>query len=368
MKIIAKYIHGSEDSTDVDIHYVVDKQPSFQEAKAFCDADLSENRNIITIRDSIVTGCYKGTVDEINNALLDTYSLHPQEYPLLVTRRVERNKPLKYIRAIRIILSHLSRSQYRSEVKLALRSGWNERLDILDKIDLTTIDFSTLNKHLNDVDILKVIAFQLGQCMLLRNNVEAYTKSKIAMHYSPLTHFLYRKEPSDIVTLDHLLHYFIQHIREDYMTRDFMIDDNHCVWFIDEDKKFDLKTEKQIDYQFGEEKYKILKINLDWGHKALFDLAERNDVFLWVYHMEKLTHNELIDASMRFVVYIPIELWRNELIEKYGKHSDDLYEIDDNGVKRLAAETKKCKEFLEYVKMIREEYIEKANDFFSKFE
>lgn len=74
--IIAKYIHGSEDSTDIDVHYVFDEMPSYQECKKFCDSDKSENRNIITIKNGIVTGCYKGTVDEINNALIETYPLH----------------------------------------------------------------------------------------------------------------------------------------------------------------------------------------------------------------------------------------------------------------------------------------------------
>lgn len=35
--------------------------------------------------------CYKGTPDELNNALLETYSLHKQEYPLLITRKVTHN-------------------------------------------------------------------------------------------------------------------------------------------------------------------------------------------------------------------------------------------------------------------------------------
>ena len=41
------YIHGSEDSTDVDIFYVFDELPSKQECKRFCSADPAENRNII---------------------------------------------------------------------------------------------------------------------------------------------------------------------------------------------------------------------------------------------------------------------------------------------------------------------------------
>ena len=228
--IRAKYIHGSQDSTDVDVHYVFDKMPSFAECKEFCDADKSENRNIITIDDGIVTGCYKGTVDEVNNGLLATYPLHEQEYTLLVTKKVERNKPLKFIRAIRIILSHLSRSQYRPEVKEALRStDWNTKLDTLDNIDLTTIDFSTLNKNLSASDILKVIAFQIGQSLLLHRDIEVYTKGEVAKFYTEFTPFIYRydKPNVDVTILDHALHFFIQYIRQDYPTR--MVGENNDI-------------------------------------------------------------------------------------------------------------------------------------------
>ena len=113
MKILARYIHGSGDSTDTDVVYVVDALPDKAECKRFCSESPVENRNLITIKDDVVSEVYKGTADEVNNALLATYSLHEQSYPLLVTRAVERIVPLKYVRGIRIILSHLTRSQYR---------------------------------------------------------------------------------------------------------------------------------------------------------------------------------------------------------------------------------------------------------------
>lgn len=366
MEIIAKYIHGSEDSTDVDVHYVVEEQPSFQEAKAFCDADLTENRNIITIKDGIVTGCYKGTVDEINNALLDTYNLHEQTSPLLVTKRVERNKPLKYIRAIRIMLSHLSRSQYRSEVKAALRGTWKQRLDTLDKIDLTTIDFSSLNKNLKDVDILKVFAFQIGQCMLLRRDVEVYTKKTVADNLFVFQPFLYRQPTKDITVLDHALHFLIQYIREDYMTRDLNVDGNNYVWFIDENKKFDLKTEKEVDYTVGSEDYEILKIDLPYHFEDLYELSKRDDVFLWCYHNEPVDKNGFFNDGLRFTVYVERSLWKRELQSKYERHIDDLYDIDDKGVQDLAKYTKACKEYLDYIMSLREEYINITNEFFKK--
>lgn len=82
MKTLYRYIHGSEDSTDVDVVYVVDEIPSLSEAKAFCSPDdKKENRNLIVVKDGIVTDCYKGTVDEINNSLLNTYYKHEQTDP-----------------------------------------------------------------------------------------------------------------------------------------------------------------------------------------------------------------------------------------------------------------------------------------------
>lgn len=358
----AKYIHGSEDSTDVDVHYVFDKLPSFAECKEFCDADKSENRNIITIsKDGIVTGCYKGTIDEINNGLLTTYPLHEQTSHLLVTRKVERNKPLKFIRAIRIILSHLSRSQYRPEVKAALRStDWNIKLDTLDKIDLTTIDFSILNKNLSAVDILKVIAFQVGQTLMLYHDIEAYTKSEVAKHYKPLAPFIYRQETNDIATLDHLMHYLIQYIRKDYPTR--MIGKNKdIVWFMSENKKFDLVTEKQIDYTQKPEDYEVLKAYL-YSHKELFELAECDDVLMECYDTN-FKEDAFIDDSIRFYVYIPKILWETKYKEKYDDLADDLYDIEDSHIPKIVERSKKVKEFLIQLKYIREDYIRVVKDF-----
>ena len=65
MEIIAKYIHGSEDSTDVDTYYIVDAVPSFKESKKFCDSIKDENANILELDETgIICKCYKGTPDE----------------------------------------------------------------------------------------------------------------------------------------------------------------------------------------------------------------------------------------------------------------------------------------------------------------
>jgi hypothetical protein len=78
-----KYIHGSGDSLDIDVFYVFDKKPTYQECHIFC-SNTDENRNIIVIDNGYVTDCFKGTIDEVQNSLIDTYGLHEQEYPLLI--------------------------------------------------------------------------------------------------------------------------------------------------------------------------------------------------------------------------------------------------------------------------------------------
>lgn len=237
-----KYIHGSEDSTDLDIFYVFDKMPSFDECKKFCSQNPDENRNIIVINNGQVTDCFIGTIDEVNNGLIDTYSLHKQEHPLLVTKRLERDKEIKYVRAIRGILSNLSRTQYRSEIKSALNGNWKERLDCVKNIDLSTINFDELNKRMTGKDILKVLAFQIGQSLGLLENIELYTKSSIAKQYEDLTNFLYRKD-ADInilnaykdVLIDYLSKIKVQEI------------DKRVVYFEESKKSLELVHEKYID-------------------------------------------------------------------------------------------------------------------------
>ena len=217
MNIIARYIHGSEDSTDLDVIYVVDELPSLQECKTFC-SDKEENRNLITVENGIVTSVYKGTPDEVNNALLDTYKLHEQEYPLLVERKVERDVHIKAIRAVRGILSHLSRSMFRPEIKNALRCSWSVRIETLQMIydHFDEIDFDSLQNNMSGDDVKKLIAFQIGQVLALTDFVELYTKSEIASYFTDLKPYLYRNS-TDNENLKRYLFIFIHCLTKNNM-------------------------------------------------------------------------------------------------------------------------------------------------------
>lgn len=200
--IRAKYVHGSEDSTDIDVCYILDKVPSMAAAKEFCtEGGERENRNCAVITDGVVSWAYKGSPDEVNNSLFMTYSLHEQESELLIERMVLRDVPVKILRSVRIILSHLSRcSQHRKEIKAALKSkGWMERLGVLGMIKPFYVDFKEIETAtgMKPEDTKKVIAFQMGQCLGLLDGVELYTKASIAFKYPELWGALYRRNTAE---------------------------------------------------------------------------------------------------------------------------------------------------------------------------
>jgi len=187
-----KYIHGSEDSIDTDVYCVFDRMPSYQECQKFCSENPDENRNVIVINDGVVTDCFKGTPDEINNGLYRTYHLHAQSHPLTIYREVKRDLLLKCIRVLRCFLSHCSRTEYRTLVKAALvSSDWHLKIEALEEIDLTKIQ--DYGKNRNKEDIYKTFAFQLGQVIELFSLIEVYTKSEVAKVFPEFEPFLYRK-------------------------------------------------------------------------------------------------------------------------------------------------------------------------------
>lgn len=191
-----RYIHGSANSIDIDTVYVFDSIPSFSKAKTFCDNLKDENANVICVENGIVTYCYKGTIDEINNSLLTTYKLHKQDYPLVITDKVERDKYLKLIRATRTIISQLSRTDIRLIVKKGLNGNWEDRkkalVTVADKLRTNGID-GNLGKNKSNKDLFKKMAFQIGQILaLFENEKELYTKNEVSSEYPLLRQYIER--------------------------------------------------------------------------------------------------------------------------------------------------------------------------------
>lgn len=234
------YRHGSEDSLDVDVYYVFEEMPSFKECQEFC-SNKEENRNIIVVKDGVVIDCFKGTVDEINNGLIDTYPLHKQEYYNIVMFKVKRDNLLKIIRVSRCLLSFCSRTQYRSNVKEALKSySWKKKIEVLKQIDFSSID--DFGKSGTKENVYKALAFQLGQAIGLIFGKEFYTKSSVANFYPKLKKYLYREKNTDPKDLINFINTFIE-LMESLEVEEY----EDYVFFKKEMKAFDLKQEKYVN-------------------------------------------------------------------------------------------------------------------------
>lgn len=196
------YVFGSEDSRDYDVLVIVDNLGTIMQNKATIDSlkevyknlysDKPLNLNIATANKEQLTAVFKGTLDEVNNSIIDTYDLHSQSFDLGISKRLERDAGLKSLRAMRVILTFLSRTSCRELVKKALRDSAIEKHRTLQEINIS--QFSDLgDKNITLVDFYKTAAFQMGQSRALNNKIELYSKSKIAEQYPELESALKRR-------------------------------------------------------------------------------------------------------------------------------------------------------------------------------
>jgi hypothetical protein len=193
---------GSPDSLDTDVVYVWEPksdQPALldrQVCKEFCRSE-EENRNVILVSQGIVRDCYKGSPDEMNNALFATYGMHEQSVPNPIARPITRIVPLKVVRATRSVLSMISRTSMRDKVKQALHSyDQAQRAEVLRTAHFGLFDLEPA--------VAKCIAFQLGQLLALLHGDELYTKQGIAEWAPRLADLLYRKPQANLEPLNEI--------------------------------------------------------------------------------------------------------------------------------------------------------------------
>lgn len=196
-------IFGSATSLDLDICFFVDTIASISENNVVLNQIIENttlprnkkiNGNLGIISDGILTACFKGIPDELNNALLNTYGLHKQAYENHVMTAVKRDLDLKAIRCARTLVSYFTRTELRIFSKRALREDFKSQIDFLKPIEL--IEYSDFGKHGTPIEIYKSMAFQLGQTLALFDDIEVYTKEAIAEVYPSLTPYLHREETS----------------------------------------------------------------------------------------------------------------------------------------------------------------------------
>jgi hypothetical protein len=197
-------VFGSKSSRDRDVLVYIESLPSLEECKSLSkrmDSEISGlypdgkevNTNLAVVTDGAISEVFKGTVDEVNNSVFVTYCDHEQKFPLLIS--------LKTLRAARISLSLYSRTDYRPQVKSALKGNLVDKLDVLKLVDFSCR--TEFGKKGSDADVYKNVAFQLGQVLGLKQGIELYSKEAISSLFADLTSALNRTQlqPADFASL-----------------------------------------------------------------------------------------------------------------------------------------------------------------------
>lgn len=233
--IDTKYnIFGSKSSADYDLAVEVEEIPIITEAHDLCKKynayfsdNLSQkkiNSNLVVVNKGILVDCFKGTVDELNNAIFYTYEFHEQEFDCFVKETLSRDVEVKISRCLRGFLSMYSRTDLRVEVKNALRGNIREQLEVLKKIDfLNTVP---IGKKESLEDIYKMLAFQMGQTFGVMEGKELYTKESISSNYPFLADFIFRKNTRNLNVLKDYSEVLIQKIYSEY---EHILDKNETV-------------------------------------------------------------------------------------------------------------------------------------------
>lgn len=192
---------GSKNSQDIDVTFFVTQLPPSIQERALLNKEYCEllknlhhytkpvNGNLAVAQDGCLTSVFKGTIDELNNALFSTYPLHYQCFENKIKKLLERDIDLKFLRCARTILSYFTKTMYRKEIKSALDGDIDIKYEVLKQPY-----FSELLHKQVDTDVIKSIAFQLGQTLGLEAGQEFYTKDDIAAYFPPLTPFLMREK------------------------------------------------------------------------------------------------------------------------------------------------------------------------------
>ena len=211
MHLPSYQIFGSPSSLDVDIVFFINEIPTTKAASELCkmySSQLNYNREVnanlaVLGQMGNLIDVFKGTTDELNNALFYTYHHHKQHFPQQIRKLLTRDIHLKILRCARVILSFLSRTTIRTEVKVALKGNLVDKVSILKNINLA--DFQELGKHGGLVAFYKTAAFQLGQTLALAQGQELYTKEAISHQFPQLSAYLMRKPQPSVQQLQNVL-------------------------------------------------------------------------------------------------------------------------------------------------------------------
>lgn len=202
--------YGSKSSTDIDVIIFIpktDMPPTQEERKRLVKRLMLDNNldwnSILAVEENgvLVDTIYtKSWIDSLNNAVLSTYKHHQQHFENPITQVLERNKTLAIYKAVRVVLTLLTRTELRTKIKPILKGihPFYLKLEVLKTIDFS--NFNTFNQvNTLDIDIWKIFAFYIGQNhALLKSGIEIYSKENLIKYDPKLSNFILRKPISNV--------------------------------------------------------------------------------------------------------------------------------------------------------------------------
>ncbi|KAL9658084.1 hypothetical protein ABK040_012998 [Willaertia magna] len=213
---IPYFLHGSEDSKDLDKLYMFigrNSLPSHEKCCHFCNSnndkendtelenkEIKEDRNLFEIENNYVIKVFKGLIDEVNNGLFTTYHLHQQvnwnvnnlqnnndnslqkslQDNCPIKSKINRIIPMKAIVTIQHLFIQLRKiTLFRNDIiNLIKKNDFNERIIYLkNKINFTK-NINEINNEIN-IEMLKYLIFRLGQTNYLIKGNEIFTKKEL---------------------------------------------------------------------------------------------------------------------------------------------------------------------------------------------
>lgn len=198
------YFFGSPDSIDVDVlvdHPEMTGSSSDKEIiKKMIESHPSIqawNLSLIHIENHIIarTMQRRGSADAVHNSLYYTYNFHLQQYENPLLFPVKRHRLLAVQTCVRTLLSITSATNqkafYKKHISNVLREGiWTNEVELLSILSYKEQFF---DDPVRNLDLLKSLAFDVGQTLSLLQGKEFYTKKEIINAHPELAQLILRQ-------------------------------------------------------------------------------------------------------------------------------------------------------------------------------
>lgn len=224
------YRYGSNTSTDIDLFIAIDRIPennredrqNIEELREMVKYVILDSMKVNDKRidysfihvsdDGVIDWCEYDDLEECNNALYYTFDHHVYNNAVVrvnpVKRKLTQNVSFKIVKVVRQLLTLLSRTEYRDDVKYLLKNGtFKQRLEFVIRM-VSEQKFSkiqTFNKNLDDVEILKDIAFSFIQLYSLIEDVDVFCKKDACLRFPDLAPFILREDDAKLETLEEFI-------------------------------------------------------------------------------------------------------------------------------------------------------------------